>query len=227
MSTLQTLDRGLRALEVVSQHPDGISVPELAAELDVHRAICYRIVSTLEEHLLVSRTGQGRIRLGAGAAVLGARFEPRLTEEARPLLHGLANDLRATAFVSAAEGAECVAIMVAEPEDTVLTVGYRVGSRHPLTRGAAGVAILAARPERPDDPDPVREARRLGYSLTRGELQRGAVGLATAVHTTDHTAGAPAVEYSVGVVAMDGLDTAIAADAVRTAAHDLTHLLTP
>jgi IclR helix-turn-helix domain len=33
-----TLDRGLRALEVLSQHPDGLSVVELARALDTHRA---------------------------------------------------------------------------------------------------------------------------------------------------------------------------------------------
>ncbi|HEV7787535.1 MAG TPA: helix-turn-helix domain-containing protein, partial [Pseudonocardia sp.] len=48
MSTLQTLDRGLSVLELVSQRPAGVSVAELAAALDVHRAICYRIVATLE-----------------------------------------------------------------------------------------------------------------------------------------------------------------------------------
>ncbi len=61
MSTLQTLDRGLRALDVVAQSAAGISVADLARELDVHRAICYRIVATLEAHGLVARTADGRI----------------------------------------------------------------------------------------------------------------------------------------------------------------------
>lgn len=226
MSTLQTLDRGLRALEIVSQSANGISVADLAKELDVHRAICYRIVATLETHLLVSRTGEGRIRLGAGVAVLGSRFEPRFTREARPLLHALANEVQATAFVSAAEGDECVAIMVAEPENTVLTVGYRVGSRHPLSRGAAGIAILATRPEAPGDPEAVREARRLGYSLTRGELERGAVGIASGLRVAEAGPGIPAVEHSVGVVAIDGLDTARAAEAVMRTARKLEQLAT-
>ncbi|MFD2395773.1 IclR family transcriptional regulator [Prauserella oleivorans] len=146
MSTLQTLDRGLRALEVISHSPRGISVAELAKELDVHRAICYRIVATLEDHLLVARTEDGRVRLAVGVAVLASRFEPQLHLDARPLLQALANETHATAFVSAAEGQDCVAVQVAEPDDQLLTVGYRVGSRHPLDKGAAGIAILALRP---------------------------------------------------------------------------------
>ncbi|MEU0513025.1 helix-turn-helix domain-containing protein [Amycolatopsis sp. NPDC006125] len=219
MSTLQTLDRGLRALEVVAESRSGISVADLARELDVHRAICYRIVATLEGHRLVSRTGDGRVRLASGLATLAAKFEPHFNQDALPLLKELANRTSATAFLSAAEGTECVVAMVAEPEGTVLTVGYRVGSRHPLTQGAAGLAILAARPEEPGEPDAVRQARQDGYSLTRGQLERGAVGLAAGIR-------AGTLERSVGVVAIDGLDTGLAATEVMATARRIEQLLT-
>ncbi|WAL69233.1 helix-turn-helix domain-containing protein [Amycolatopsis cynarae] len=223
MSTLQTLDRGLRALDVISHASEGISIADLARELDVHRAICYRIVSTLESHLLVARTEDGRVRLAVGVAVLASRFEPQFSRDVRPILHALANETHATAFLSAAEGEEAVVMMVSEPDDSVLTVGYRVGSRHPLSLGAAGIAILATRAERPDDPEPVRQARRDGYSLTRGQLERGAVGVSAGLRLP---AGlSPAVERSVGVVAIDGLDTSAAAEAVTRTARQLERLL--
>jgi len=218
MSTLQTLDRGLRALEVVAESPAGISVADLARELEVHRAICYRIVATLEDHRLVARTADGRIRPASGLAALASKFEPHFHRNALPLLQDLANRTSATAFLSAAEGGECVVVMVAEPEGTVLTVGYRVGSRHPLTRGAAGIAILAARPQQPGEPAAVRQARRDGYSVTRGQLERGAVGLAAGIR-------AGGLERSVGVVAIDGLDTGLAAREVVAAARRIGQLL--
>ncbi|GLY65310.1 IclR family transcriptional regulator [Amycolatopsis taiwanensis] len=223
MSTLQTLDRGLRALDVISQSPGGISIADLAGELQIHRAICYRIVSTLEAHLLVSRMDDGRIRLAAGVAVLASRFEPQFTRDARPILHRLANETHATAFVSAAEGQEAVVVMVSEPDDVVLTVSYRVGSRHPLDVGAAGIAILAGRPEQPGESEAVRQARRDGYSLTRGELERGAVGVSTALKLPPGLS--PAIERSVGVVAIDGLDTELAAVAIMRTARQLENLL--
>lgn len=55
-NTLQTLDRGLKALEIVSEHSDGISIADLAERLDIHRAIAYRIVTTLASHGLITRT---------------------------------------------------------------------------------------------------------------------------------------------------------------------------
>ena len=61
------------------------------------------------------------------------------------------------------------------PDSALLSVSYRVGSRHPVTRGAAGLAIASLRPETPDDPPAVRQAREDGYSVTRGQLQPGAV----------------------------------------------------
>lgn len=222
MSTLQTLDRGLTALDVISQRPAGISIAELAVELGVHRAICYRIVSTLLAHALVARTGDGRIRLGAGTAVLASRFEPQLWHSAGPLLHRLANEAQATAYVSVAHGDECIVVMVAEPELAVIRVGYRVGSRHALDRGAAGLAILAARPEQPTDSERVKKARVDGYNLTVGELERGAVGIAAPIRPAAEAAGV--TEASVGVVAIDGLDTERAAKVVLKVAQELRWL---
>ncbi|WP_111415527.1 IclR family transcriptional regulator [Billgrantia lactosivorans] len=221
-TTLQTLDRGLRALELVAEHADGISVAELAEQLEVHRAIAYRIVTTLEQHGLVARSAEGALRLGAGISLLASRFEPQLRAAAQPLLQALAKATRATAFVSVAQGEECVVLLVAEPDEGLLRVGYRVGSRHPLTLGAAGIAILAGRAPRDDDSEAVRRARADGYSLTRGQLQRGAVGVASPVTTPRLR---PGVEACVGVVAMDDLDTERAIREVKAHARRLAELI--
>jgi DNA-binding IclR family transcriptional regulator len=225
VSTLQTLDRGLSVLELVSQRPAGVSVAELAAALDVHRAICYRIVATLEAHALVSRAEDGRIRLGAGTAVLAARFEPQLRHTAQPVLHALARETRATAYVSVAQGEDCIVVLVAEPESSLIRVGYRVGSRHRLTVGAAGIAILALRPRRHGEPDAVDAARRDGYCVTAGQLERGAVGVASGIEVPSGMGGGTGIEACVGVVALDGLDVAAAATAVVRAAREISALV--
>lgn len=196
-SVLQTLDRGLAALTIVSESVEGISTAALSARLDVHRAIAHRLVATLEAHRLVTRGPDGLLRLGAGLMELASRYEPQLRLRAEPLLRALADQAQAAAFLVVAQGEECVAIMVAEPPGGVLRISYRVGSRHPLSIGAAGIAILAGRPPSESDPDIVKAARRDGYSITRGELQKGAVGVASPIR------GMPA---SIGLVALDDLD---------------------
>lgn len=219
---LQTLDRGLRVLELVSARPHGISVAEITEALQVHRAITYRLVATLQLHQLVVRAADGLVYLGAGITGLSHRYLTHLGDQARPVLVRLADETGATSFLSVAEGEECVVVLTAEPRDTALGVTYRSGTRHPIARGAPGLAILAGRPESADDSDGVRLARALGYSMTQGELQRGAVGCSAVLPLTgDRTH----LEASIGVVAIGDLDTERAGRAsIRAASELASHL---
>lgn len=220
---LQTLDRGIVALRRVADSAEGLSIAELAAALGVHRAIAYRIVGTLEAHGMVHRRPDGRVMLGSGALTLAAQFDGHLRGHARPLIEALAEEARAAAFLSVAQGEECVAVLAAEPREAFLNINYRVGSRHPLNVGAAGIAILAGREPHPDDMEAVQRARRQGYSVTRGELQRGAVGLASPVPLS--RALHPGLECSVGVVAMEDLDIENAASITMARAAELARLM--
>ena len=60
-NTSQTLDRGLRVLEVIATADEAPRIDELASRIEVHRSIAYRIVRTLELHALdLARLGRGR-----------------------------------------------------------------------------------------------------------------------------------------------------------------------
>lgn len=217
---LQTLDRGLVALRLLSQADGGMRIADLAGALGVHRAIAYRIVATLEDHAMVWRLPDGRVTLGSAVIPLAAKAEGNLRLVARPLVEALARRVDAAAFLSIADGEEGVAIVTAAPPGSFLDISYRVGSRHPLTVGAAGIAILAGRPEHPGEDEAVRAARRDGYSLTRGQLQKGAVGLASPVRAPG--AHAPALDCAVGVVGLEGLDIDLARRAVLDCANELS-----
>lgn len=212
MSTLQTLSRGLQVLEIVSRSPAGLLIAEIASSLGIHRAIAYRLVSTLEEHLLIVRDTEGRICIGGGVVALSERYQQQLRAAARPILRSLAEDSGGTAFLCIAQGDECVAIEVAEPEKPLLKVSYRVGSRHPVTRGAAGLAIAMQRPPLSSDTKDLRTARRDGFALTRGQLQEGAIGVAAPVARPGRSG--LSAEACIGVVAMHSLDTDSATAAV-------------
>lgn len=179
---LQSLDRALRALEIISRHPAGITASQLADTLEIHRSGAYRLVDTLVAHGLATRVDTGRIRLGGGVLALAARFAPHLQQASDHVLHELAEACGATSFLAIADGEQCVIVGTADPDDLVIRIGYRVGSRHNLRTGAAGIAILSARAERADDSDQIRLARDRGYAVTRGQLQPGAIGLAAGFH---------------------------------------------
>lgn len=206
MSTLQTLDRGLEAIEIVSQRTGGISPAALADELGVHRAGAYRILATLEQRHLVTKGEDGRYRLGSGALVVAGRFMSQYRSAAQPVVQDLADRTGHTAFVAIADREESVAIAVAEPSARgPIGVSYQVGTRHPLEHGADGLAMLALRAEAPDDIEAVRTARERGFGLSRGEIQPGTAGLAVATGAASDTD----VESSIGLITLghpDDLD---------------------
>ncbi len=190
--TSQTLDRGLRVLELLGarEHAAGMTVTELAAELEVGRPVVYRLVATLESRDFVVRRDDGRVRLGLAVARLARAVLPLVREAAMPTLHALADRVGATAHLTVADSGEALALAVVEPTWTDFHVAYRVGSRHPLERGAAGRAILAGR----DGGSPV--------VATDGELQDGAHGLAVPLTEL------PGLEASIGVVSLTPIDAA-------------------
>ncbi|MGZ8736861.1 MAG: IclR family transcriptional regulator [Nocardioides sp.] len=206
--TSQTLDRGLRVLEVLAVRPNGLTVTALAAEVGVSRTVVYRLVTTLEQHGLVRRDTAGLLHVGLGILSLARGLQPVLRELATPVLRSLAEELGMTAHLTIADGGEALAIAVVEPSWTDFHVGYRVGSRHPLVQGAAGRAILRGR-----QPD------RAGYVETAGELQAGARGVAAPL------LGVDGFEASVGIVTLGDLDGAVVGPKVVAAAAEVARRL--
>ena len=190
--TSQTLDRGLRVLEVLAGTPGGLTITALAAEVGVNRTVVYRLVATLEGHGLARRDAAGLVHVGLGVLSLARGLQPVLRELAAPVLRSLAEDLGMTAHLTVADGGEALAIAVVEPTWTDFHVGYRVGARHPLGQGAAGRAILLGRGEDQPGVD--------AYVETAGELQAGARGVAAPV------LGVDGLEASVGIVTLGDLD---------------------
>jgi DNA-binding IclR family transcriptional regulator len=202
--TSQTLDRGIRVLMVLAAAPQGLSVTALSEALGINRTVVYRLVSTLEQHALVRRDGHGRLHVGLGVLHLATAVQPVLRDVAIPVLRQLAERVGCTAHLTVAEGDEALALAVIEPSWTDFHVSYRVGARHPLTRGAAGRAILLLREE--DGPP---------YVATSGELEPGARGLAAPVR------GVSGLEASIGVVTLVDMDVATIGPLVTEAAERL------
>lgn len=207
--TSQTLDRGLRMIELLVESPDGLSPTKIAERLDLSRPIVYRLLTTLADHGYVRRQSDGRVRLGLAVSRLARGIEPVVRSAALPVLRVLAEELGATAHLAVADGTDALAVAVVEPTWTDLHVAYRVGARHPLERGAAGLAILAARGGS-DHPS---------FAVSQSQLQHGAFGVAAAVPGLD------GVEASVGVVSLQPLDADVVGPRVVRAAAEVASAL--
>jgi DNA-binding IclR family transcriptional regulator len=178
----QTLDRGLRALEMVAAAPGGMTMQEVADRLEVHRTIAHRLLATLTDHHLIARGPDGRFRAGGGLAALAGGLQSTLLDTALPIMRELAEELESTVALLVREGEEVVGIAVATPTKAAYHLAFRAGSRHPLGRGSAGIALLSALPPRPGERPEVTRARAQGFTVSKGEVEPGAHGLAVLIH---------------------------------------------
>lgn len=177
----QTLARGLVALAAVASSEDGLSIQQLAEMIDVHRTIAYRILSTLSDAGLVHRGVDNRYRGASGLIALSQAAYSGLRAVCLPPLRVLADDLRSTVSLLVKEGGEAVAVAVIEPRVQAYQMSFTQGSRHPLSRGAAGHAIMSSMPPNEDDSQQVTHARKNGYAITYGEIEPNLYALAAPI----------------------------------------------
>lgn len=176
-----TLERGLRILAVLAEHPNGLSVSEVAGALGTHRAGIYRLLKPLLDERLVHRDEEGRHTLGVGLIELASHVRPQLQIIAIPELQRLADNLKATTALTLRDGSEAVVAAVVEPRSTDMHVAYRTGLRHPLDVAASGLAILAGSRPQSGEREEVQDARRRGWSRSAGELLVGVTGVAAPI----------------------------------------------
>ncbi len=210
-SPAQTLSRGLRALEIITDRPEPPTIAELADELGVHRSIAYRILRTLEDHALVRRDNTGRLEGAPGLASLARGVQRDLQSAALPELTSLANELAMTAFLAVWDHEDCITLVSVEPRHSTATVMQRPGSRHPLTHGAPGIAIQSAHSrtewETVAPKHPWRaaadEARTAGYATSLDEVIPGVSSIAAALLVPGQTPAALAVVYATAAHDVD------------------------
>lgn len=169
----QTLARGLRVMLAIADTAEGLSVQQVADLLEVHRSIAYRLLQTLTDFGLITRLSTGAYVPGARLATMAQSFLPALRDVAQPVMRLLADELRSTLSLFVQQGDEAVAISMVEPTTASHHLAFRLGMRTPLTRGAAGYALLAARAPRPDEPREVTLAREQGIARSSGEVEAG------------------------------------------------------
>ncbi|MCO1338964.1 ArsR family transcriptional regulator [Kocuria polaris] len=199
----QTLSRGIRMLEVLAESPGPLTIAELSAQLGVHRSIAYRILRTLEAHLLVMRDASGRVQLAPGLVALARGVQQDLQSAALPELAEVANEHGASAFIAVWDQRDCFTLVNVEPRHGTAAVIQRPGSRHAFNRGAPGIAIQSAlTPEAwaermPEEPyrAAAAEARGLGYAVSRDEVIPGVSAVAAPIRVPNQLPAAVAMVY--------------------------------
>lgn len=212
----QTFARGLRVLLAIADSKQGMTVQQVSELLVVHRSIAYRLLQTLVDFGLVARSSEGLYIPGARLATLAEAYLPTLRDVAGPVMRSLADQLQSTVSLFVEQGNEAVAVAMVEPTTALHHIAFRLGMRTPLTRGAAGYAILAAGPTDPGEPEAATEARERGYARSHAEIEAGAYAVAASIPTSDSRfrASVNLITNSENVADTAGPDVRRAADEI-------------
>lgn len=217
----QTIDRGLRVLWSLAEHPQGVTLASLSRELGMNRTALHRLMETFRAHDIVRRDENKCFHLSYGLVQLASHVDSDLHRIAYPVLAELADATGGTAHIMVpVSDNEVQAILVVEPRNAVVHLSFRTGHRHQIDRGSGGIAILAGRPPSEDDSEEVREARRLGYALSFEQIIPGVAGVSVPVPTPSKMP-----EACLGISLVDRNAADRAAPLVVKAAEELRSLL--
>lgn len=177
METLQTLERGIHALECIARKQGQMTVAQLADHLGINRTIAYRITRTLS-HLGYIRTNENlQLELSSKIIDLYNCYEMNIPPIAQQVLNELSLQTQSSASLVIAEGLDCVVVKTSAKHSSNLQTNYQLGSRIPLGMAASGIAIAITYSSQPDESDEIKLARSQGYAYSEGKLQAGAIGL--------------------------------------------------
>lgn len=177
METLQTLERGLTALELIANKHAQLTVAQLAEQLQINRTIAYRITRTLTALGYIKTNDNQCLELTSKVSSLHALFEKTIPFATQHVLNWLAKETQSSASLVIAEGPDCVVVKTAAAHSNVIQINYQLGSRLPLGYAASGLAIASTYPASENDSEDIKVARTQGYAYSEGIFQKDAIGI--------------------------------------------------
>lgn len=212
METLQTLERGIHALECIAQKHGQLTVAQLAEQLRINRTIAYRITRTLSQLGYIKTNENQQLELSSKIISLYNCYEMTIPSNAQQVLNDLSLQTQFNASLVIAEGSDCVVVKTSAKNSSHLQINYQLGSRIPLGVAASGIAIAITYPSQRDENEEITLARSLGYAYSEGKLQAGAIGLFMPI---------PHRHMAIGIVHLGEINKEEVIDYLKTAVEAL------
>lgn len=149
---VQTIERVSFILDRVGQNPQGMSIRDLSADLNLPKGTVHRILSSLAYFGYIRQEPETKtyflgLKLMELNTLLAAQLD--LRKVAEPILGELAERTKMTAHMVILDRGEVVYIEKIEARQPAggLKMASRVGSRNPVHSSAVGKVILSGLPE--------------------------------------------------------------------------------
>lgn len=231
--SVRAVDRALSILDCFSNGQTSFSLTELSKELGLSLTTTLRIIGTLENRDYISRNpDDGRYYLGFRLAQIGsiALSNMDISRIAQPFLRKLLEQFNESVgiYIRREDTRVCVARLNGTNS---LRFIVTLGNVLPLTRGAAGRAILAHMPESDIErllaADPftttsaLAQLRKEGYAHSHGERDSAVESFASPIFDSDGTVCA-AVFLTGPIGRFTDEKIAEIVPAIKQAAHDIS-----
>lgn len=146
MKLNRTTQRTVEILKLISRNPDGITLDEICARLDLPKTSAYDIITTLVEMGManVKKGARQTYTIGLTAYRIGINYTNNLDFLGliEPELRAFAKSVGKTVFFGVRSDHDVVYICKFEPENPIITTAT-VGTKNPMYCTSLGKAILA------------------------------------------------------------------------------------
>jgi DNA-binding IclR family transcriptional regulator len=143
-SSIQVIDRMMKVLDVLAQHPQPVGLKRLAQGAGLHPSTTHRILTALVKDRMVERIEQGNYRLGIRLLELGNLVKGRISvrEHALPFMRELHAATGEAVNLSVRRDDEIVYVERTSSGRSLMRVVNIVGARAPLHSTAVGKLFL-------------------------------------------------------------------------------------
>jgi DNA-binding IclR family transcriptional regulator len=144
---IRVIGRAAQILNALSKHIDGLTLGEIALQVNLPRSTVQRIVQALDhENLVIAASLASGVRLGPALLALAASVKQfSIVEYAHPLLAQLSKDTGETVDLAILGNDKAVIVDTMYSTYPLVAVSG-LGSSRPLHSSASGKALLAALP---------------------------------------------------------------------------------
>ncbi|AKL94153.1 transcriptional regulator KdgR [Clostridium aceticum] len=143
--TVQSVDRALSILEVLSDYEEGVGITEISSKIDLHKSTVHRLLVTLIYKGYVEQNpNTNKYRLTLKLLELGNKLIDKMDilSVAKPYLQQLKEVTNEVVHLVVREGTEIVYIDKVE-SDNKIRMHSRIGTRSPMYCTSVGKAIMA------------------------------------------------------------------------------------
>ena len=222
---MQTIDRAVEILTVLSKHPDGITVSELSESMQLSLGTTHRfLMSLMENNLVMQEKSSKQYRLGFKILRLASNLlnKDRLIEVARLPMRKAASEVNNIVYICQEHAREVLCTHCEDPTtETHSKFAAQIGNEMPFYAAATAKIIFAYQPDvlrmlfEQEKPlkrftartktsleaileDSEKSAAR-GYAICDEELEKGVIALAAPIFNYEGKTIA-----SVGVTGVKG-----------------------